>query len=82
MKKNSVTLTLIFTFILSIFSLTTLAHADDKTPSDQFRVGMEAGYAPFNWSQQTDANNAYPIQGQNSFAGGYDVQIAKKVAKV
>lgn len=81
MKKNSVTLTLIFTFILSIFSLTTLAHADDKTPSDQFRVGMEAGYAPFNWSQQTDANNAYPIQGQNSFAGGYDVQIAKKVAE-
>ena len=33
---------------------------------------------PFNWSQQTDANNAYPIQGQNSFAGGYDVQIAKR----
>lgn len=39
---------------------------------------MEAGYAPFNWSQQTDENNALPIQGQNSYAGGYDVQIAKK----
>ena len=79
MKKNSVTLTLILAFILSIFSVGNLVNADDKTPNDQFRVGMEAGYAPFNWSQQTDANNALPIQGQNSYAGGYDVQIAKKV---
>ncbi|MBF8807213.1 MAG: ABC transporter permease subunit [Enterococcus lacertideformus] len=80
MKKNSVTLTLLMAFIFSFFSIGSFVKADEKTPNDEFRVGMEAGYAPFNWSQQTDANNAVPIQGQKSYAGGYDVQIAKKVA--
>lgn len=80
MKKNSVTLTLLFAFIFSFFTIGNLVSADEKTPKDEFRVGMEAGYAPFNWSQQTDANNGLPIQGQKSYAGGYDVQIAKKIA--
>ncbi len=34
------------------------AASDDNT----FKVGMEAGYAPFNWTQNTDANNAVKIQ--------------------
>lgn len=80
MKKSSVTLTLLMAFIFSFFTVGSFVNADEKTPTDEFRVGMEAGYAPFNWSQQTDANNAVPIQGQKSYAGGYDVQIAKKVA--
>ncbi len=75
-----VSVAVLFAFVFSLFSVGSLANADEKTPSDEFRVGMEAGYAPFNWSQQTDENNALPIQGQNSYAGGYDVQIAKKVA--
>ena len=29
---------------------------------DTFVIGMEANYAPFNWSQSTDANGAYPIE--------------------
>lgn len=41
---------------------------------------MEAGYAPFNWTQQTDANGAVKISGSAEYAGGYDVQIAKKIA--
>ena len=80
MKKNSVTLILMIAFVFSFFSMGSFVNADEKTPDDEFRVGMEAGYAPFNWSQQTDANHAVPIQGQKSYAGGYDVQIAKKVA--
>lgn len=44
------------------------------------KVGMEAGYAPFNWTQQTDANGAVKISGSAEYAGGYDVQIAKKIA--
>ncbi|HAZ0920078.1 TPA: ABC transporter permease subunit [Enterococcus faecium] len=80
MKKNMVSVAVLFAFVFSLFSVGSLANADEKTPSDEFRVGMEAGYAPFNWSQQTDENNALPIQGQNSYASGYDVQIAKKVA--
>ncbi|ASZ06530.1 MULTISPECIES: ABC transporter permease subunit [Enterococcus] len=80
MNKNFVSVTVLFAFIFSLFSVSTSAFADEKTPDNEFRVGMEAGYAPFNWSQQTDKNNALPIDGQKSYAGGYDVQIAKKVA--
>lgn len=45
-----------------------------------FRVGMEAGYAPFNWTQTDDKNGAVPIEGAKEFAGGYDVEIAKLIA--
>lgn len=46
------------------------------------RIGMEANYAPFNWSQPTDANGAVPIvNSPGEFANGYDVQIAKKIAQ-
>ena len=44
-------------------------------------VGMECAYAPFNWTQTTQANSAVPIQGQDGmYANGYDVQVAKYVA--
>ena len=46
----------------------------------KLRVAMECGYAPFNWTQTDDANGAVPIEG-GSYANGYDVQIAKKVAE-
>lgn len=49
--------------------------------SNQFKVGMECGYAPFNWTQKDDANGAVPIQGSKEFANGYDVQIAKLLAE-
>ncbi|MER2107249.1 MAG: transporter substrate-binding domain-containing protein [Solibacillus sp.] len=47
----------------------------------QFKVGMEAGYAPFNWTQQDDSNGAVKISGAAEYAGGYDVEIAKKIAE-
>jgi len=46
-----------------------------------FKVGMECGYAPFNWTQVDDSNGAVPIDGSQEFAGGYDVEIAKKIAE-
>lgn len=45
------------------------------------RVGMEAAYAPFNWTQDDASNGAVPIEGTSQYANGYDVQVAKKVAK-
>nr|WP_227873786.1 ABC transporter permease subunit [Enterococcus florum] len=57
-----------------------VSRADDKTPEGELRVGMEAGYAPFNWTQKDDRNGAVPIQGDRAYAGGYDVEIAKRVA--
>lgn len=48
--------------------------------SETFTVGMEAGYAPFNWTQSDDANGSVKIDGTKEYAGGYDVAIAQKVA--
>lgn len=47
---------------------------------DTFTVGMEAGYPPFNWTQQDDSNGAVKIKDGSEYAGGYDVAIAQKVA--
>ena len=48
--------------------------------SNELRIGMECGYAPFNWTQQDDTNGAVAIEG-GGYANGYDVQIAKQVAE-
>ncbi|WP_442853241.1 transporter substrate-binding domain-containing protein [Bacillus sp. EB01] len=51
-----------------------------KSDKDTFKVGLEAGYAPFNWTQTDDSNGAVKISGSAEYAGGYDVEIAKKIA--
>jgi len=48
--------------------------------ADVLRVGMEADYAPFNWTQMNDLGGAVPLSGSSEYAGGYDVEIAKKIA--
>lgn len=48
--------------------------------ANQLRVGMECAYAPFNWTQSDNKNGAVPIEG-GGFAGGYDVEIAKRLAE-
>ena len=48
--------------------------------TNTLRIGMECGYAPFNWTQQDDTNGAVAIEG-GGYANGYDVQIAKQVAE-
>ncbi|MDQ0412864.1 transporter substrate-binding domain-containing protein [Mesobacillus stamsii] len=50
--------------------------SDDNT----FKIGLEAGYAPFNWTQKDDSNGGVKISGTSEYAGGYDVEIAKKIA--
>lgn len=46
-----------------------------------FRVGMECDYPPFNWTQVEADENSVPIDGGMGYAGGYDVEIAKKIAE-
>lgn len=46
----------------------------------KLRVGMECGYAPYNWSQPTADGGAVKIAGSDEYAYGYDVIIAKKLA--
>jgi putative lysine transport system substrate-binding protein len=45
----------------------------------EFRVGLECNYAPFNWTQEKQTEGSVPIE-SGGFAGGYDVEIAKKIA--
>lgn len=65
--------------ILTMIVLGACGKSIDK--DKQFVVGMEAGYAPFNWSQTSDDNGAVKIQGTNEYAAGYDVEVAKKIAE-
>ncbi len=45
------------------------------------KVGMECGYAPFNWTETEEGNGAVKIANADGYANGYDVQIAKKIAE-
>lgn len=58
------------------------ADVEGATDSDKetFRVGLECGYAPFNWTQVDDSNGAVKIDGNAEYAGGYDIEIAKRIA--
>ena len=61
--------------------------AGDENPSTTssgksvLKVGMEAAYAPFNWSQNDDSNGAVQIGDTKEYAAGYDVEIAKRIAE-
>lgn len=56
------------------------AAPSEETTDNTFKVGLECGYAPFNWTQMDKSNGAVPIDGAAEFAGGYDIEIAKKIA--
>lgn len=77
MKKRVLIFILSFILIFSIFPLGEIGAEDNR---DEFRVGMEVAYAPFNWTQTNGGNGAVPVQGSQEYANGYDVQIAKMVA--
>lgn len=48
--------------------------------AETLRVGMECNYAPFNWTQANESEEAQPISG-GGYADGYDVRIARRVAE-
>ena len=74
--------------VIAAGMLTCLGGCGDKKTDEnasgsgvqELRVGLECAYAPFNWTQTDDSNNAVKIEGTNEYANGYDVQIAKKIA--
>lgn len=75
MKKRWISLA-----VMTLTAITLLAGCSKKD-ENVFKVGMEAGYAPFNWTQTDDSNGGVKIEGSKEFAGGYDVEIAKKIAE-
>lgn len=71
MKRLLLTLALLFVF----------TGCGPKKDEGKLVVGMECNYAPYNWAQANGEGGAVPIDGSSSFAGGYDVEIAKKLAE-
>ncbi len=45
-------------------------------------IAMECAYAPYNWTQNDDSNEAVPIKNvPGSFANGYDVMMARRICQ-
>ncbi|HMM05880.1 MAG TPA: transporter substrate-binding domain-containing protein [Clostridiales bacterium] len=55
--------------------------SSDEEATKTLRVAMECGYAPYNWTQENDANGAVQIADSSDYAYGYDVMMAKKIAE-
>lgn len=69
---------------LSLFLVTALpAFAANKVETiedGKLLIGMEAGYPPYNWTQNDDSNGGVTIRGSSDYANGYDVAVAQIVA--
>ncbi len=74
-------LTLILTVALSLTAVFSLTACGNKKDSNKIYVGMECGYAPFNFTQMTEGDGAVKISNAQGYANGYDVMIAKKIAE-
>ncbi len=67
--------------LAALIALMMLLTAAAALADGTLKVGMECGYAPFNW-HQTEANEfTAPIADGSGYADGYDVQIAKRIAE-
>jgi putative lysine transport system substrate-binding protein len=82
-NKFTIVIVLLVSTILLLAGCGTSSKSSTSGSSEDntFKVGLEAGYAPFNWTQNDDSNGAVKIDGSAEYAGGYDVEIAKKVAE-
>ncbi len=71
----------VLTLALTLAMAGTIAGCSANTSdATVLRVGMECGYAPYNWTQSDDSNGAVPIADTSEYANGYDVMMAQKIA--
>ena len=75
MKRINKLITLL---ILGVVVLAGCA-ANTKSPNGTLTIGMECGYAPYNWTEPSKTETGVPIDG-GQYCDGYDVQIAKLIA--
>lgn len=56
--------------------------SDDPLADGVLTVGMEADYAPYNWTtnEANASDYAYSISGSDALADGYDVRMAEAIA--
>lgn len=79
MKKMIAVLLSILFLVTGCNSTTPVDEKKEEPKNGTLVVGMECNYAPFNWTQVS--SNEYSIMLEDgSFADGYDVQVAKRIA--
>lgn len=66
--------------LAAALSVCMLVSCQSDSSDDTLRVAMECTYAPYNWTQPTDANGAVQISGSSDYAYGYDVKMAQYIA--
>ena len=79
MKKIALLVLLMLLSIVFVACDTT-----STTPNrEQIIVGMEAAYAPFNWtvSESNASESAVRLYGSNNYVDGYDVEVARLIAQ-
>lgn len=83
MKSYKTVLRIVLCLAIFVFGAMLTGCSGDQKAAEKkvFRVGMECGYAPFNWTQTTADNGAVKIKDSQEYAMGYDVMIAKKIAE-
>jgi len=86
MKKSRKVLAVLTAAVLAFLMTSCGGSSSGKTGNsatvdkDSLKVAMECGYAPYNWTQPTDANGAVQIDGSKDYAYGYDIMMSKKIA--
>lgn len=81
MKHITKIVTILMIATLLALTLSTLTACQETKDPNKLYVGMECGYAPFNYTQMDDKNGAVKISNADGYANGYDVMIAKKIAQ-
>ena len=57
----------------------TSCNSNQTFNNDKLVVGMECGYAPFNWTETNENENTLKISNVSGYADGYDIQIGKEL---
>lgn len=81
MKKRLSILLVLALMISMLAACSSGGNSGGTSAGEAFVVGLEAGYPPFNWTQSDDSNGGVKIDGNAEYAGGYDVEIAKRIAE-
>ncbi|MCH5152400.1 MAG: transporter substrate-binding domain-containing protein [Clostridiales bacterium] len=86
--KRFITRAILIVIVASLVAALTVCFSACSTKDpDKLYVGLECAYSPFNYTQRDDSNDAVPIYNTNykqipdSYANGYDIMIAKKIAE-
>lgn len=72
---------LVLLLMLCMLSLTGCKEVKFDEEKGVLRIGLECGYAPFNWTETEKTETNVKIHGTTMYAEGYDIQIAKIIAE-